>query len=208
MPDFGLLLRYFLVGGSTALLYFGLTIGLVEGAALHATLASMIACVAAICYNYMLHYHWTFASDAPHGKVLVRYVLMCIGAVMVNGLLMHFGMAVLSLHYVYVQLLAAVGVAIWTLSLSAIFNYLQVVFLGNAIYPLHIGIITKIVYWYYSFGSLRNHPFHVLWTKTMRAFFDICKDWYGILVKYRSYCGEKSQWWHNYFISRSNSKSS
>ena len=123
MPDLALLLRFFLVGGSTAMIFFGLTVGLVEFAALHATLASTIACTVAICYNYLLHYHWTFASDAPHGKVLMRYVMMCIGAVIVNGLLMQVGMETLSLHYLYVQLIAAGGVAAWSLGLSAIWVY-------------------------------------------------------------------------------------
>ena len=115
--------RYLLVGGSTAFLYFGVTVGFVEGAAMNATLASTIACIAAVCYNYLLHYHWTFSTEAPHGKVIVRYVMMYVGAIIVNGLLMHLGTSILSLHYFYSQMLAAAGVGAWSLGLSAIWVY-------------------------------------------------------------------------------------
>ncbi len=123
MPDFALVLRFLLVGGSTALLYLGLTYALVEVAGLHATLASTIALAVAICYNYLLHYHWTFATDAPHGRVLVRYLFMCVGALMVNGVIMHYGTSELSVHYMFVQLLAAVGVTTWSISLGALWVY-------------------------------------------------------------------------------------
>ena len=123
MPDFALVLRFLLVGGSTALLYLGLTYALVEVAGQHATLASTIALAVAICYNYLLHYHWTFATDAPHGRVLVRYLFMCAGALMVNGVIMHYGTSELSVHYMFVQLLAAVGVTTWSISLGALWVY-------------------------------------------------------------------------------------
>lgn len=123
MPDIALVLRFLLVGGSTALLYLGLTYAMVEFAGLHATLASTIALAVAICYNYLLHYHWTFATDAPHGRVLVRYLLMCVGALVVNGLIVHYGISELSLHYMLVQLLAAVGVTTWSISLGALWVY-------------------------------------------------------------------------------------
>lgn len=123
MPDFGVVLRFVLVGGSTALLFLGLTFGLVEGAGLHATVASTVACIAAICYNYLLHYHWTFGSDAPHGRVLVRYLVTCAGAVLLNGLVMYFGPAVLTLHYMYVQLLASIVMVLWTFSVSSVWVF-------------------------------------------------------------------------------------
>lgn len=123
MPDFSFVLRFLLVGGSTALLYLGLTYALVEVAGLHATGASTIALAVAICYNYMLHYHWTFATDAPHGKVLVRYLLMCAGALVVNGAIMHYGTSGMSMHYMLVQLLAALGVTTWSISLGALWVY-------------------------------------------------------------------------------------
>lgn len=123
MRNTSLLLRFLLVGGSTAAINFGLTIALVEGPALQVTIASTIACIAAICYNYILHYHWTFASDAPHGRVLVRYLLMCTGGVLLNGLVMHFGVLVLSIHYMLVQLFAGVVLVCWSLCLGSLWVF-------------------------------------------------------------------------------------
>ncbi len=119
MSNASLLLRFILVGGSTAALNLGLTFALVEGAAIQVTIASTIACIAAIFYNYVLHYHWTFASDAPHGKVLARYLLMCAGGVALNALVMHFGVVVLAVQYILVQLFSCIVLVCWSLGISS-----------------------------------------------------------------------------------------
>jgi putative flippase GtrA len=123
MPDLAIVVRFLLVGGSTALLFLSIMFGLIEAAGLHTTVASTIACMAAICYNYLLHYHWTFGSDAPHGRVLVRYLVTCVGAVVLNGLIMHFGLELFTLHYLYVQLLAGVAMVLWTFSVSSVWVF-------------------------------------------------------------------------------------
>lgn len=118
-----LLPRFLFIGGSTAAIYLGLVFVLVEGPALHVTLASTLACIAAVCYNYFLHYHWTFASDAPHGIVLVKYLLMCTGGLILNALIMHFGTQLGSAHYMAVQLVAAVALVCWSFSLSSLWVF-------------------------------------------------------------------------------------
>jgi putative flippase GtrA len=118
-----LLLRFLMVGGSTAAMTLGLTYALVEGLSVHVTVASSIACITAICYNYFLHYHWTFASDAPHGRVLARYLLMAIGAVLLNGLVMHFGLMIISAHYMLLQIVSGAVMLCWSLCISAIWVY-------------------------------------------------------------------------------------
>lgn len=119
MTNASLTLRFLLVGGSTSALYLGLTFALVEGPSVQVTLASSIACIAAVCYNYALHYHWTFASDAPHGWVLVKYLLMCAGGVLLNGLVMYFGVVIMSIHYMLVQLVAGFVLACWSLCIGS-----------------------------------------------------------------------------------------
>jgi putative flippase GtrA len=118
-----LLLRFLFVGGSTAAIFLGLTFILVEGQFMHAALASTIACVAAVCYNYFLHYHWTFASDAPHGTVLMKYCLMCAGGVILNGLVMYFGVALGLMHYMLVQVIAGVVLVFWSFTISSIWVF-------------------------------------------------------------------------------------
>lgn len=119
MADAPKLLRFILVGGSTAAVLLGLTWLFVDGLHLHVTLGSSFALILSGIYNYTLHYYWTFSSDVPHGWVLVKYLLMCMGALIINGLVMHFGVKILPIHYLVVQFLANVLVAAWSFCASS-----------------------------------------------------------------------------------------
>jgi len=90
----------------------------VDGLGFQVTLGSTIVCFAAMCYNYFMHYHWTYASEAPHGPVMVRYLLMSAGAILLNGLIMHFGVKLSSVHYMVVQLVAAIALICWNLCVN------------------------------------------------------------------------------------------
>jgi putative flippase GtrA len=115
--------RFLLVGLSTTALYFGVLWGAVEGAGMPVTPAATLACLLAITYNYLLHYRWTFASEAPHGIVLTRYLLMNLGSLVINAGVMYFGVPLLGIHYLLVQLLAAALLVSWTLLMSALWVY-------------------------------------------------------------------------------------
>ena len=121
--DLPLLRRFILVGGSTAVLCLGLTYGLVEGVGIDPTPASTLALFVAVLYNYILHYHWTFGADAPHGIVLVKYIAMCLGAMGLNALVMEVGVSGTGLHYSLIQMVAAVFVVLWSMSISAIWVF-------------------------------------------------------------------------------------
>lgn len=119
------LLRFLFVGGSTTVLYLLFVFLLVDLIGIQVTLASTLVCIAAACYNYLMHYHWTFASGAPHGMVMVRYLLMVAGAVLINGLIMHFGTMFSTIHYLVIQLVAAVVLVCWSLSVSSLWVFRQ-----------------------------------------------------------------------------------
>jgi putative flippase GtrA len=123
MSDLGQLPRFVLVGGSSGVLLLGLTWLFVDGLHAQVILGSSIAVILTGLYNYSLHYYWTFSSDTPHGWVLVKYLLMCLGALVVNGLVMHFGVKVLPVHYLVVQFLANVAVAVWSFSISSLWVF-------------------------------------------------------------------------------------
>lgn len=118
-----LLLRFVSVGGSTAGLYLGITFFLVEGLALPAVMASTVACSLAMLYNYSMHYHWTFGSEAPHGRVLGRYLVMCAIALVLNGLTMHGGIHWFDLHYMATQVIAAFITVAWSISAGSLWVY-------------------------------------------------------------------------------------
>jgi len=118
MTNYSFVLRFLFVGGSTAFIFLGSTFGLVEGLHISAVLASTIACLIALCFNYLLHYHWTFASEAAHGLTLIRYLLMCAGGLLLNGLIMYFGTLLGTVHYMVVQIFAGLAMVCWSLCLS------------------------------------------------------------------------------------------
>lgn len=123
MSDVGRLTRFVLVGGSSGFLLLGLTWLFVDGLHVPVILGSSIAVILTGLYNYSMHYYWTFSSDTPHGWVLIKYLLMCLGALVVNGLVMHLGVKVLPVHYLIVQFLAAGAVAAWTFSVSSLWVF-------------------------------------------------------------------------------------
>lgn len=118
-----LLLRFLFVGGSTAVLFLGVTFGLVEVLKIDTTIASTLAFSAAMSYNYLLHYHFTFGTDAPHGVALAKYLTMCAGGLALNALVMELGVRSGELHYMVVQVIAAILVVIWSLTISSIWVF-------------------------------------------------------------------------------------
>jgi putative flippase GtrA len=123
MIDRSVVLRFLFVGGSTTILYFGLIFALVEGLALHTTVSSSVAYIVVGFYNYLLHYHWTFATDAPHGLALVKYLLTCVGGLVLNALVMHVGVMLVPVHYMVVQLFAFGVVVCWSLCISTVWVF-------------------------------------------------------------------------------------
>ena len=112
------LLRFLLVGGCTALIYFGLTFVLVEVGAIGASIASSLAYLFSICFNYLLHYHWTFQTVDPHVQSMPRYALTIFGGLVLNAVVMYCGTQWTSFHYILVQCAAALVLVCWTFLLS------------------------------------------------------------------------------------------
>ena len=118
MAKYSFILRFLFVGGSTAFIFLVLIFGLVEGLKVSAFLASTFACIIAVSYNYLLHYHWTFESDVAHRLSLIRFTLMGVGGILLNGMIMYFGTLQDTVHYVMVQFCAGLAMVFWSICLS------------------------------------------------------------------------------------------
>ena len=118
MTDPGRMLRFVLVGGATAVIHYGLLYCGVEFLGLKATLASSVGFVFAVTFNYFMHYSWTFAEPAPHGRTALRYLLMICCGFMINGLLMHVCGTLLSVNYLLSQAVAMVAVLTWNFTVA------------------------------------------------------------------------------------------
>ncbi len=117
------LTRFALVGVATAGIYYGLAWLVFAHTGSGALLASSIACVTALVFNYHAHYHWTFTADAPHGPLLVRYLVMVSVGTVLNGLVMYWGVDVLAGNFFLVQTIAAVTMVSWSLCLSTLWVF-------------------------------------------------------------------------------------
>ena len=111
-------MRFCAVGAATAVIHYGILFTGVEHIALAATPASSIGFVVAVTFNYFMHYSWTFAEPAPHGRTLRRYFVMIVCGFFINGLVMYVASELLSVVYLLSQALAMVVVLTWNYLLA------------------------------------------------------------------------------------------
>lgn len=116
-------LRFGVVGVLTAVLHYGLLYGGVELLSLGATLASSLGFLVAVIFNYLMHYSWTFAEPAPHGRTLRRYLVMISCGFLLNGAIMFAGVHWLGWHYLLTQAVALVAVVLWNFTLSSLWVF-------------------------------------------------------------------------------------
>ena len=112
------LLRFGTVGVLTAMIHFGILYLGVELAGLGSTLASSVGFVVCVIFNYLMHYSWTFAQPGPHGRTLMRYLVMIACGFGINALVMYVGVHGWGMLYLITQALALVAVVMWNFSLS------------------------------------------------------------------------------------------
>ena len=112
------LLRFCVVGVLTALLQFSLLYLGVEVLQMDTTLASSAGYVVVVIFNYLMHYSWTFKGTAPHGRALVRYLVVIGCGFLLNAVFMYTGVSLLSVNYLLVQSLAMLIIIIWNFIMS------------------------------------------------------------------------------------------
>ncbi|MFT4520390.1 MAG: putative flippase GtrA [Halioglobus sp.] len=119
------IIRFILVGATSAAALLGLTWLFVDGLQLQVLVGSSLAVVLTGLYNYSMQYYWTFTSNAPHGGVLVRYLFMAAGVLIINALVMHFGVEVMDIHYLIVQFAANVAMAAWSFTIGSLWVFVR-----------------------------------------------------------------------------------
>jgi len=117
------LLRFCVVGVSTALLQWGLLYAGVELAGIAPTPASSVGFIIVVIFNYLMHYSWTFAEPAPHTKTLSRYPVMISCGFLINGSIMYIGVSHFGINYLLIQAVAFVMVILWNFSLALLWVF-------------------------------------------------------------------------------------
>jgi putative flippase GtrA len=100
---------YVVGGGIATLIHLGVLYVLVEHARTPPTLATSAGFCIGTAFNYTFQYYLTFASTAPHGRTLVRYLAVSLLMLGVNALLFKALTGQLGLPYLFAQI-AATGI--------------------------------------------------------------------------------------------------
>lgn len=110
--------RFCVVGAAGAAVYYLVLVGLVELARLPVLVASSVAFTLVVLENYVFHYAWTFASNAPHRRALPQFIGMSAVGFGANAALMWLGVERLGLHYLLVQTFAVAAIFAWNFAVS------------------------------------------------------------------------------------------
>jgi putative flippase GtrA len=111
--------RSFLVVGAVAtLVQYVLLVALVELRDWPATPASSAGFAVSALLNYLLNYHVTFASRAPHRQAALRFALVALSGLALNALCMWMLERNAGLHYLLAQVGATLATLAWTFAAS------------------------------------------------------------------------------------------
>ncbi len=94
-----------------------------EGAALSPVVASAIGYGLAAVANYLMKYHWVFASDRQHRHTAPRYALVSLSGLTLNTLLMHLGTSILGLYYLVSQVITTGLVLVWNFTVNHLWTF-------------------------------------------------------------------------------------
>ncbi|MES2998154.1 MAG: GtrA family protein [Pseudomonadota bacterium] len=103
--------RFFIVGGSSAIIQFAILIGLVEIFSVRPILASSFGYLGGALLNYLLNHYFTFRSALPHRQALFRFSLNSLFGLILNFYMMNF----LLVYYSYLlsQILTSIVILLW-----------------------------------------------------------------------------------------------
>jgi putative flippase GtrA len=122
-PLFVQLVNFVCVGAvATALQYFVL-IALMQFGDLKPVLASAIGYAAGAGINYLLNYHYTFASQRSHFQAMLKFLTVAIVGLMLNSLIVAVATEELSLHYLLAQVIATGLVLMWNFFANRVWTF-------------------------------------------------------------------------------------
>lgn len=97
----------------------------VEGFNTDPVIATSLGFVVGALINYILNYKYTFASDSPHGRTLVRFFIVALVGALVNSGIMYLGATLLDFNYLLIQLLATAIVLLQNFVLNRLWTFAQ-----------------------------------------------------------------------------------
>ena len=116
-------LRYVSAGGLGTLAHYLVLWLLAGGLAVRPARATVAGALVGAGINYLLNYHFTFASDAAHRTTLPRFLLVAAASASLNGLGMSFATSRLGMHYFTAQLGCTAAVLVIGYLLNAAWTF-------------------------------------------------------------------------------------
>ncbi len=98
-------------------------IGLREQGNLSPVLASAIGYGLAAITNYLMKYHWVFASNQQHRHAAPKYALVSLSGLVLNTASMHLGTNILGLYYLLSQVITTSLVLVWNFTANHIWTF-------------------------------------------------------------------------------------
>lgn len=109
----GQISKYLVVGGTAAIIDFGLLYFLTDGLHIYYLISATISFVIAAIYNYSLNRIWTFKSSGSRTKQVPIFFMVAILGVLFNNTIMYLGVEKVGLYYLLAKVFAAAVVTIW-----------------------------------------------------------------------------------------------
>lgn len=117
-------LRYTAAGVVGTLLHFGILSLLVKAFGVSPPIGTMAGATAGALVNYVINYHFTFASSRTHRSTLPKFIVVALVGVLLNGLILHLGSRFDKGHFLIAQMFASVTVLLVGYSLNKAWTFL------------------------------------------------------------------------------------
>lgn len=120
----GQMLRYAVVGGTGAIIDFGLLYILKEYFGWHYLVSATLAFIFSALFNFYLNRVWTFKSSGNSRKQLLIFSFVSVSGLCLNNSILYIVVKWLGIYYVYYAKVLAVGlVTIWNFIWNKYFTF-------------------------------------------------------------------------------------
>ena len=116
-------LNFAWVGVIATALQYTILIVLVQFGEVRPALASGVGYAAGATINYLLNYHYTFASDRSHFRAVVKFLTVAVIGLMVNSLIVAVATERLGVYYLLAQAIATGLVLVWNFAANRFWTF-------------------------------------------------------------------------------------
>ena len=119
-------IKFLLSGVLSAIAQFSFLIFFIEWMSLNPTFSSAAAFTISCIVNYLALYHWAFASDDKHHRVIIKFILATLFTLAINTILFWILLVQLGLWYILAQIIATGCVVIINFFLKKNYIFIRI----------------------------------------------------------------------------------